>query len=171
MSPICCRSQPHLPLQILYSCQSICDFFVIWSTSDVVLLPIGRVQISDNESAPGTMHAAVARLHLFRVLGALAGFPTHHLKHANSPYCEVRPVMDSTVCCRVLARSSVAFFKRGWTSPLGMALLKILSDAMGVELFFFARTASGSGAGAHTATFPFCLPRGGFSRENLIFFT
>ena len=70
------------------------------SNSDIVLLQIERVLISEDKST--SRHCAfcmsnvdLARLHLFRALGALAGVPTHHLKHADS---EVRPVVDNTVC-------------------------------------------------------------------------
>ncbi len=90
---------------------------MIWSTSDVVVLQIGRVLISGDESTSRycsycMSNTNVSSLHRFRVLGALAGFPTHHLTLADSPHCEVTygPVKDITVCCGVLVRSSVAFF-------------------------------------------------------------
>ena len=89
---ICCSSQLRPPLQLLHFCQSTSEFFVIKSTSDIVLLQIGRVLISDDKSAFG--HCAqrmsntnVARLLLFGASDALAGFPSHHLKHAESPHC------------------------------------------------------------------------------------
>ena len=50
---VCCRSQPVLPVGMLHCCQSICEFFVISSSSDVVILEVGRhsVLISGDKSA------------------------------------------------------------------------------------------------------------------------
>jgi hypothetical protein len=88
---ICWSSQRHPPLQLLHWCQSTSEFFVIKSTSDIVLLQIGRVLISDDKSAfwhctHSMSNTNVVRIRLFGVSDALAGFPSHHLKQTESPH-------------------------------------------------------------------------------------
>ncbi len=88
---ICSRSQLLLPLQLLHCCQSICEFCVIMSTSDIVLLQIGRVLISDDKSAcwhcvRSMSNSNITRILLFGVSDVLSGFPSHHLEHAKSPH-------------------------------------------------------------------------------------
>ncbi len=88
---ICSRYQLLLPLQLLHSWQSICEFFVIRSTSDIVLFQIGRVLISDDKStcwhcARSMSNSNISRILLFGAMDALAGFPRHHLEHDKSPH-------------------------------------------------------------------------------------
>jgi hypothetical protein len=83
-------SQVQPPLQFLHCCQPTSEFFVIKSTSDIVLLQIGRVLISDDKSAfwhctRSMSYTNVARIRLFVVSDTLVGFPSHHLKHVDSP--------------------------------------------------------------------------------------
>jgi hypothetical protein len=86
------RSQLVLPLQLLHCCQSICEFFMISSASDIVLLQVGRVLISDDKSAfwhcaRSMSNTNLSRIRLFGASDALAAFPSHHLEHAKSPHC------------------------------------------------------------------------------------
>ena len=86
------RSQLVLPLQLLHCWQSICEFFMIRSASDIVLLQVGRVLISDDKSAiwhftHNMSNTNLARIRLFGTSDALAGFPNHHLEHVKSPHC------------------------------------------------------------------------------------
>jgi hypothetical protein len=86
------RSQLVLPLQLLHCCQSICEFFMITSTSDIVLLQVGRVLISDDKSAfchcaRSMSNTNLTRIRLFGASDALVGFPRHHLEHAKSSHC------------------------------------------------------------------------------------
>ena len=82
---ICYSSQMHPPVQMLRCCQSTSEFCVIKSTSDIMLLQIGCVLISDDKSA--FWHSArlmsntyVARLRLFGVLDTLPVYPTHRTR-------------------------------------------------------------------------------------------
>jgi hypothetical protein len=63
---------------------------VIKSTSDIVVLQIVRVLISDDKTAfwncvRRMSNTNVSRIRLFGVSDALAGFPSYHLKHVESP--------------------------------------------------------------------------------------
>jgi hypothetical protein len=65
---------------------------VIKSTSNIVVIQIGRVLISDDKSAfchcvHSMTNTNVARIRLFGVSDALSGFPSYHLKHVESPHC------------------------------------------------------------------------------------
>jgi hypothetical protein len=89
---IFCRSHFVLPLQLLHSCQSIYEFFMISSSSDMVLLQVGRVLITDDKSvfwhcALNMSNTNLARIRLFGVSDALTRFPSHHLEHDKSPHC------------------------------------------------------------------------------------
>jgi len=67
------RSQLLLPPQVMYCCQSICDFFVIRTIFAIVMLPvqIGRDLISDDE---GYMSITNLSRSLFGVSDVLSGF-------------------------------------------------------------------------------------------------
>ncbi len=120
---ICYSSQLQPPLHLQHCCQSTFEFCVIKSTSDIVLLQIGRVLISDDKSAfwhcvHRMSNTNVARIRLFGTSDALGGFPSHHLKHDESPYwwgktyhghhSMLRSVNEIVCCCFLLLTLEVS---------------------------------------------------------------
>ncbi len=153
---------PILPLQLMHCWQSTSKFFVIKSTSDIVVLQIGRALISDYKSVfwycvRSMSNTNVARIRLIGASDARAGFPSYHLKHAESPHWwgkDYHGQLSNTEYASKCWGDRLFFFFPSHTggqpvSDLFLStepFLVVVSDATGVELFFLARTVSDSGS-------------------------